>query len=72
MAARRAAELRGAGLDFVMLGRAAILHHDFPLRAARDPEFAAAALPVTEEHLEAEGLGPAFRTYMRGWRGFVA
>jgi 2,4-dienoyl-CoA reductase-like NADH-dependent reductase (Old Yellow Enzyme family) len=72
MTARRAGELLDAGADFVLLGRAAILHHDFPLRVARDPEFAAAALPVTEQHLEAEGLGPAFRGYMRTWRGFVA
>jgi 2,4-dienoyl-CoA reductase-like NADH-dependent reductase (Old Yellow Enzyme family) len=72
MTARRAAELLDEGVDFVMLGRAAILHHDFPLRAARDPQFAAAALPVTDEHLQAEGLGPVFREYMRSWRGFVA
>lgn len=72
MTARRAADLLDAGLDFVLLGRAAILHHDFPLQVARDPEFASAALPVTQEHLESEGLGPAFLGYMRTWRGFVA
>jgi 2,4-dienoyl-CoA reductase-like NADH-dependent reductase (Old Yellow Enzyme family) len=72
LTARRAAEVLDAGADFVMLGRAAILHHDFPVRASHDPSFAAAELPVSEEHLEAEGLGPAFRNYMRTWRGFVA
>ncbi|MCU1602799.1 MAG: NADH:flavin oxidoreductase/NADH oxidase [Frankiales bacterium] len=72
MTAARAAELREEGADFVMLGRAAILHHDFPQRAAADPGFVARGLPVTAEELAAEGLGPAFVEYMGGWRGFVA
>lgn len=72
MTAPRAQELLEEGCDFVLLGRAAILHHDFPLRAARDPRFASAPLPVPEEHLAAEGLSPVFVDYMRGWKGFVA
>lgn len=72
MTAARATELLEEGADFVMLGRAAILHHDFPARAANDPEFAARQLPVTADELAAEGLGPAFVEYMSGWRGFVA
>jgi 2,4-dienoyl-CoA reductase-like NADH-dependent reductase (Old Yellow Enzyme family) len=60
------------GADFVIIGRAAILHHDFPRRVAVDPDFEAAALPVTREHLRAEGLGPAFIDYMNTWKGFVA
>jgi len=72
MSAERAQQLISDGVDFVMLGRAAILHHDFPLRAAADRAFAARALPVTAEELDAEGLGPAFVDYLRGWRGFVA
>lgn len=60
------------GADFVILGRAAILHHDFPLRVQAEPDFAAATLPVTSEHLRAEGLGPAFVDYMKTWKGFVA
>jgi len=48
------------GADFVLLGRAAILHHDFPKKVAADPDFHAAALPVTRAHLEVERLGPAF------------
>jgi 2,4-dienoyl-CoA reductase-like NADH-dependent reductase (Old Yellow Enzyme family) len=59
------------GADFPILGRAAILHHDFPLRAAADPDFAAAALPVTREYLAGEGLGEAFIGYMSNWKGFV-
>ena len=32
-----------AGLDFVIIGRAGILHHDFPKRVAADPAFADSA-----------------------------
>ena len=60
-----------AGADFVLLGRAAILHHDFPRRVAADPEFAAIVPPVSPDYLAAEGLGPSFVTYMRNWKGFV-
>ena len=59
------------GADFALLGRAAILHHDFPKKTQADPAFSAIALPVTREHLVAEGLGPAFVTYMSSWKGFV-
>ena len=41
-------------------------------RIAADRDFAMAALPVTEDHLRAEGLGDAFVEYMRRWEGFVA
>ena len=61
-----------AGCDFVLLGRAAILHHDFPRQAETAPDFTAMALPVPADHLRAEGLGEAFIGYMRGWQGFVA
>ncbi len=60
------------GMDFVMLGRAAILHHDYPLRLAADPGFQPVATPVSAEHLRAERLGPAFVKYMQTWKGFVA
>jgi 2,4-dienoyl-CoA reductase-like NADH-dependent reductase (Old Yellow Enzyme family) len=59
------------GADFPILGRAAILHHDFPGRVQADPDFQAMALPVTRAHLKAERLGEAFITYMSGWKGFV-
>ena len=64
--------LMDAGVDFALIGRAAILHHDFPVRAQADDQFEATALPVTEQYLRDEGLGPAFVKYMSGWRGFVA
>jgi|TARA_B100000315_G_C14370640_1_gene492796 2,4-dienoyl-CoA reductase-like NADH-dependent reductase (Old Yellow Enzyme family) len=65
---RRALE---SGLDFVIIGRSAILHHDFPQRVAEDPDFETAALPVSEAYLQSEGLGPAFIDYLRWWKGFV-
>ena len=61
-----------AGCDFVLAGRAAILHHDFPEKVAEDADFVMASLPVTEGHLRAEGLGESFIGYMKGWKGFVA
>lgn len=61
-----------AGLDFVVIGRAAILHHDFPKKVAADRDFKPVALPVSAEHLRREGLGEAFVNYMRTWKGFVA
>jgi 2,4-dienoyl-CoA reductase-like NADH-dependent reductase (Old Yellow Enzyme family) len=60
------------GMDFVLLGRAAILHHDYPQKLAADPAFLPLATPVTAEHLRAERLGPAFVKYMQTWKGFVA
>ncbi len=60
------------GADFVVLGRGAILHHDFPLRVRADADFAARDLPVTRDDLRRERLGEAFIAYMAGWKGFVA
>lgn len=60
-----------AGADFVLVGRGAILHHDFAQRVIADPAFAATPTPVTRAHLQAEGLGPAFVDYMASWKGFV-
>ncbi len=61
-----------AGLDFVVIGRAGILHHDFPRRVAADPGFVPTPLPVSADYLRGEGLGEAFVGYMRTWKGFVA
>lgn len=59
------------GVDFVLLGRAAILHHNFPLLTAANPDFTPVSNPVSEDHLRAEGLGEAFVAYMKTWKGFV-
>ncbi len=66
---RRALEV---GFDFVSIGRAAILHHDFPEQVRANPEFESRALPVSAETLREEGLSDVFVEYMRRWKGFVA
>ena len=71
MSAADARAMLDAGADFVLLGRAAILHHDWPQKARANPDFRPVSLPVTRAHLEAEGLGPVFVNYMSTWAGFV-
>lgn len=71
MTAAQARSVLEAGADFAVVGRAAILHHDYPRRVQADAEFHPVPLPVTAEHLRAEGLGPAFVGYMSTWPGFV-
>jgi len=71
MSAQDARDVLAMGFDFPVLGRAAILHHDFPKRAAADPNFSATPTPVSEAYLSEQGLGPAFVNYMRSWKGFV-
>jgi 2,4-dienoyl-CoA reductase-like NADH-dependent reductase (Old Yellow Enzyme family) len=65
------ARAMATGVDWVMLGRAAILHHDFPQRMETNSSFAPAETPVSEQHLLDEGLSPAFVDYMKNWKGFV-
>jgi len=60
------------GVDALTIGRAAILHHDFPERCRDDPFFEPVELPVTPEYLHSEGLSAPFVEYMRNWEGFVA
>src|SRR5690606_22004269 len=61
------------GADCVLIGRAGILHHDFPRRLQHDPQFESVERPVTRAYLQAQGLGSAFIDYMAtGWKGFVA
>lgn len=73
MTAKRAAELLEEGCDFVVVGRAAILQSDFPMRALADPGYEAPCLPVSKAYLEGQGLSPPFIEYMRStWPNFVA
>jgi len=71
MSAQDCRDLLDAGYDFPVLGRAAILHHDFPKKVAADPNFQSTATPVSEAYLRDEGLSPVFVKYMRSWAGFV-
>jgi 2,4-dienoyl-CoA reductase-like NADH-dependent reductase (Old Yellow Enzyme family) len=60
-----------AGVDFVSIGRAAILHHDFAKRVENNPDFTPQKTPVTTNYLRDEGLGENFITYMSRWDNFV-
>ena len=62
-----------AGMDFVTVGRAAILHHDFPIKVIEDSKFVSIATPVSEQYLAREGLSGPFIKYMKNrWEGFVS
>jgi 2,4-dienoyl-CoA reductase-like NADH-dependent reductase (Old Yellow Enzyme family) len=60
-----------AGVDFVMLGRAAKLHHDYPKQVNMNPVFVHVKNPVTGDYLRSQVLGEAFVAYMSSWDGFV-
>jgi len=64
-------ELLSQKVDFATIGKAAILHHDFPIKAIADPHFESIATPVSENYLRNEGLGDAFISYMKRWPGFM-
>ena len=59
------------GADFALIGRGAIIHHDFPERSRADLDYEA-RLPVSRKQLEAEGVSPAFLNYLDGFQGFLA
>jgi 2,4-dienoyl-CoA reductase-like NADH-dependent reductase (Old Yellow Enzyme family) len=60
------------GVDFVTIGRMAILHHDFPLRVIEDSDFEPIDTPVSRDYLRSEGLGEKFIRYMERWPDFVS
>ena len=60
------------GADMAVIGRGAILHHDFPKRVEADSTFVVRPLPVSASVLRDEGLSDAFIGYMGNWPGFVA
>lgn len=60
-----------AGVDFVSIGRSAILNHDFPKLVMENAYFTPISNPVTRDYLRKEGLGEKFIDYMSGWPGFV-
>ncbi|WP_176599172.1 MULTISPECIES: NADH:flavin oxidoreductase [Sphingobium] len=72
MDAATAASVIEAGCDFVTIGRAAILRHDFPERVRRDPAYVSPPQPVGVAHLRQEGTGDEFLGYLRTFPGLVA
>lgn len=71
MGAADAVQALDMGADFVLIGKGAILAHDFPNKVAADPQYQSPPRPVREEALRVQGLGPAFIDYMRSFGGFV-
>lgn len=62
-----------AGADWIMLGRAAMLQHDWPNRYKADPSFKPVEMPVPRKYLESEGISPKFQDYIQGrWPEFFA
>ena len=62
-----------AGADWIMLGRAAMLQHDFPNRYQADPSFKPVQMPVPRQYLKDEGLSEKFQAYIEGrWPEFFA
>ena len=72
MTAEQVQDVLAADVDFVTIGRGAILHHDYPRRVMNDDRFEPVSLPVSRAHLAQEGLSERFIEYMGGWKGFVA
>ncbi len=57
-------EVLDRGVDVAVLGRMAIVHHDYVARLETDPTFEPARLPVSRAHLSAEGVSPVFVEYL--------
>lgn len=68
----QARQAMAGGVDWIMLGRAAILQHDFPDLYKSNPNFSPVETPVSSQYLRQQGLSDKFIDYMRGWSGFVA
>ncbi len=60
-----------SGVDFVTIGRSAILHHDFPVKVMENLNFKPIKIPVTKSYLHQEGLSEKFIQYMKKWPDFV-
>jgi len=62
-----------AGADWIMLGRAAMLQHDFPNRYKADPAFKPVQMPVPRQYLKDEGISEKFQAYIQPrWPEFFA
>jgi 2,4-dienoyl-CoA reductase-like NADH-dependent reductase (Old Yellow Enzyme family) len=69
--AQDVANVIDSGCDYALIGRAAILRHDFPERVRRDAHYTSPPLPVSPQHLASEGVSPKFVDYLRTFPSFV-
>ena len=61
------------GLDFALLGRAAMLHLNYPNLLRDNASFMPKRTPVSREHLLAEGLSEQFLEYISSmWPDFIS
>ena len=71
MSAKTAFDCLSNGADFVLIGRGAIIAHDFPNQIIKNPNYQSPPLPVSSHHLSKQGLGDKFIEYMRAFPNFV-
>lgn len=70
---RDAEKALAAGLDWIMLGRAAMLMYDFPNRYVADRNFKAVEMPVTRAYLTTQGMTDRFQAYVHSfWPEFFS
>lgn len=59
------------GLDFIMIGRSALLNKDLINEISFNPHYLSPKTPVTKAHLRKQGLSDSFIKYLANWKGFV-
>lgn len=64
-------QILASKVDFVTIGRAAILHHDYPKLVLQDVKFKPKTLPVDRAYLIKEGVSQSFIKYLSRWPNFV-
>lgn len=64
----QAEQAMATGIDWIMLGQAGILNHDYPDQYSRNARFVPASVPVSRAHLAQEGLSETFIEYFGGMR----
>ena len=60
-----------SGVDFVTIGKSAILHHDFPIKVIENEYFIPSETPVSVNYLKNQGLSSNFIEMMKSWPDFV-
>jgi 2,4-dienoyl-CoA reductase-like NADH-dependent reductase (Old Yellow Enzyme family) len=58
-------------IDFVSIGKSAILHYNFPALVLANSNFKSVETPVSREYLYKQGLSEKFIDYMSKWPDFV-
>lgn len=69
LSARDAQRCLDGGADFVTIGTAAILHHDFAQRAIADVDFESGPLPAPVDWFRRESVSDPFIAYLREIKG---